>query len=177
MQPSGATLRIVPLQSNYDGQACSIAGTLSIVGERWTLLIIRNAFLGLRRFDEFQANLGVARNVLQTRLERLVAEGILEKHLYMERPKRYEYRLTEKGVDLWPTIVALMQWGDTYARPEAGPPVVLEHRDCGGAVDAHRTCESCGAKLGARDVIAHPGPGANASHPLRRREQLAAARG
>ncbi len=118
-----------------------------------------------------QRNLGIARNVLQTRLTRLLDNGVLEKRLYQERPARYEYRLTEKGLDLWPTIVSLLQWGDRYASPAAGPPVLLEHRDCGGAVDEHRICRKCGAPLQARDVVAHAGPGASPDHPLRRRAE------
>src|ERR1700731_1392828 len=110
------------LGNDYDGQVCSIAGTLEVVGERWSLLIVRDVFLGLRRFDEIQGDLGIARNVLQTRLTRLVDQGVLEKRLYRERPSRYEYRLTEKGLDLWPALVALMYWGDRYAAPAAGPP-------------------------------------------------------
>ena len=94
---------------------------------------------------------------------------MLEKRLYQERPPRYEYRLTEKGLDLWPTIVALMQWGDRYAAPSGGPAVVLEHRGCGGAVDEHRICEACGARLSVRDARALPGPGAAPDHPLFRR--------
>lgn len=158
----------VPLGSTYDDQICSIASTLEVVGERWTLLIVRDAMLGLRRFDEFQADLGIARNVLQSRLERLVKQGIFDKHRYQDRPERYEYRLTEKGLDLWPTLVALMQWGDAHAPPAAGPPVVLEHRECGGAIDAHRICTRCGEKLGPRDAAAKPGPGATPAHPLHR---------
>jgi DNA-binding HxlR family transcriptional regulator len=161
-------MQLVPLGSTYDNQVCSIASTLEVIGERWTLLIVRDAMLGLRRFDEIQADLGIARNVLQSRLEQLVAQGVLEKVPYQERPERFEYRLTAKGLDLWPTIVSLMQWGDTHAPTGAGPPVVLEHRDCGGAVDAHRTCERCGERLGPRDVLASAGPGASATHPLRR---------
>jgi DNA-binding HxlR family transcriptional regulator len=159
----------MPLQSTYEKQVCSIAATLEIIGERWTLLIIRDAMLGVHRFDEFQADLGIARNVLQTRLERLLDHGILEKRLYHERPERYEYHLTPKGLDLWPAVVSLMQWGDTYAPRSGGPPVVLEHRGCGGAVDLHRTCVVCGAKLGPRDVWASPGASASPDHPLRRR--------
>lgn len=157
------------LRNDYDSQICSIAGALEVVGERWSLLIVRNVMLGLRRFDELQENLDIARNVLQTRLTRLLDQGVLEKRLYQERPPRYEYRLTEKGLDLWPTIVALMQWGDRYAVPEAGPAVLLEHRGCGGAVDEHRVCAKCGARLSVRDVRALPGPGAPPEHPLARR--------
>ena len=110
------------LGNDYNSQTCSIAGALEVVGERWSLLIVRDVFLGLRRFDEMQANLGIARNVLQTRLTRLVEQGVLERRLYQERPPRYEYRLTEKGLDLWPTVVALMQWGDKHAARRPGRP-------------------------------------------------------
>jgi DNA-binding HxlR family transcriptional regulator len=161
------------LGNDYSDQTCSIAGALEVVGERWSLLIVRDVLLGLRRFDELQADLGVARNVLQTRLTRLVEHGVLEKRLYQERPKRYEYRLTERGLDLWPTIVALLQWGDKYAVPEAGPPVLLEHRGCGGEVDEHRICSACGARLTVRDAVARPGPGAGPRHPLLLREMQA----
>jgi|SRR5665213_373796 len=154
------------LGNSYDSQTCSIAAALEVVGERWSLLIVRNVLLGLRRFDEIQGNLGIARNVLQTRLTRLLDHGVLEKVAYQQHPPRYEYRLTEKGLDLWPTIVALMQWGDRHAMLAAGPPVLLEHRDCGGAVDEHRLCEKCGARLSVRDVRAQAGPGASADHPL-----------
>ena len=163
------------LHNDYDSQVCSIAGALEVVGERWSLLIVRDAFLGLRRFDELQANLGIARNVLQTRLTRLVDHGVLEKRLYHQRPPRYEYRLTDKGLDLWPAIVALMKWGDEHTAPAAGPAVLLEHRSCGGAVDEHSTCAACGARLSVRDVRALPGPGAPPEHPLLRRVEAAAA--
>jgi DNA-binding HxlR family transcriptional regulator len=165
MQPIQLKCRVM-LGSDYDGQVCSIAGALEVVGERWSLLIVRNVFLGLRRFDEIQSNLGIARNVLQTRLTTLLEQGVLEKRLYQERPPRYEYRLTGKGLDLWPTVVALMQWGDRYTPSSGGPAVVLEHRGCGGAVDRHRLCEACGARLSVRDVRAVPGPGAAPDHPL-----------
>jgi DNA-binding HxlR family transcriptional regulator len=154
------------LGNAYDSQTCSIAAALEVVGERWSLLIVRDVFLGLRRFDEIQADLGIARNVLHTRLAKLVERGVLEKHLYQERPARWEYRLTGKGLDLWPTVVSLMHWGDRYAAP-AGPPVLLEHRGCGGAVDSHRICETCGARLSAPDVRARRGPGAREDRRLR----------
>ena len=115
------------LGREYDKQNCSIARTLEFVGERWTLLILRNVFLGIRRFADLQDQLGVARNVLASRLERLVDEGILERRPYGERPVRHEYRLTEKGRALWPGLVELMQWGDRYARAPGGPPTVLRH--------------------------------------------------
>jgi DNA-binding HxlR family transcriptional regulator len=145
------------LGNSYDDQVCSIARALELIGERWTILIVRDAFLGIRRFDELQRSLGIARNVLQNRLERLVENGILERVRYQERPERFEYRLTEKGIDLWPVLVSLISWGDRHAAPE-GPPIVLEHRDCGGRVSDRRICEKCGAFLGPRDVTAWPGP-------------------
>jgi len=148
------------LRADYTGQNCSIARTLELIGERWTILILRESFLGTRRFDDFQRELGVARNVLQTRLERLVEAGILSRVQYQERPARYEYRLTRKGVDLWPIIVALLKWGDKHASPD-GPPVVLEHKECGGEVDDRRRCMKCGVDLEAWDVIARRGPGAS----------------
>src|ERR1039458_9745384 len=165
------------LHNRYDTQVCSIAGALEVVGERWSLLIVRDVLLGLRRFDELQAHLGIARNVLQTRLARLVDHGVLEKRLYRERPSRYEYRLTEKGLDLWPTLVALMYWADEHATPPGGPPVLLTHRTCGGAVDEHRVCTVCGERLSVRDVLALAGPGAAPEHPLLRRADPAAAAG
>lgn len=171
MQPSRGTI-VVVLGNAYPDQICSIASALEVVGERWSLLIVRDVMLGLRRFDQLQADLGIARNVLQTRLQRLIDHGVLEKRRYQERPERYEYMLTDKGLDLWPAIVALMQWGDRYGAPD-GAPTVLEHRGCGGLVDAHRCCTVCGARLTARDVVARPGPGARPGHPLLARAALA----
>lgn len=148
------------LGRTYDSQVCSVARTLELVGERWTPLIIRDAFLGVRRFGDFADRLGIARNVLQDRLERLVAAGVLEKVPYQERPVRYEYRLTEMGRDLWPTIVALLKFGDRHLAGEAGPPLLLVHRDCGGEIDDRRICSRCGAALELGDVEAKVGPGA-----------------
>ncbi len=162
------------LRSDFDGQVCSVARALEVVGERWTVLILRDVFLGLRRFDEIRADLGIARNVLSTRLDKLVDEGVLERHRYQERPPRDEYRLTEKGLALWPVVVSLMKWGDEYAPAPGGPPVVMHHRDCGGEVTSHRTCARCGALLGARDVVASAGPGAAPEHPLKRRASAGA---
>jgi DNA-binding HxlR family transcriptional regulator len=155
------------LPSDYSGQNCSVARTLEVMGERWSMLIIREAFLGTRRFDQYQRRLGVARNVLQARLERLIEAGVLQKIPYQDRPVRYEYKLTRKGIDLWPSLIALLQWGDKYAAPN-GPPVVLEHKGCGGALDDRRRCLRCGAELQPWDVTSTAGPGA---HP----EQLPAA--
>ncbi|HEV3228245.1 MAG TPA: helix-turn-helix domain-containing protein [Solirubrobacteraceae bacterium] len=146
------------LRSDYADENCSIARTLELIGERWTILILRDAFMGTHRFDAFQRHLGVARNVLQARLERLVDAGIMRRVLYQERPERFEYRLTRKGVDLWPVLVSLMHWGDRHSS-DAGPPIVIEHAGCGGDVDDRRRCVRCGADLEAWDVVPRPGPG------------------
>ena len=114
------------LKRDYEGQNCSIARALEVVGERWTLLIVRDVFLGLRRFEQFQKSLGIARNVLTDRLNRLVDEGILERVRYSERPERYEYRLTKKGRELNVALTALRQWGDTYLGEK--PPRVLRRK-------------------------------------------------
>jgi DNA-binding HxlR family transcriptional regulator len=147
------------LGRTYESQTCSVARTLELVGERWTLLIIRDAFLGVRRFGDFAERLGVARNVLQDRLERLVETGILEKVPYQERPLRHEYRLTDMGRDLWPSIVALLQFGDKHLAAEAGPPMLLLHRGCGGELDDRRMCRVCGAEVELQSVEAVAGPG------------------
>jgi DNA-binding HxlR family transcriptional regulator len=141
------------LRADYTGQDCSIARTLELIGERWTILILRDVFLGTYRFEELQRGLGVARNVLQTRLERLVDEGILRRVQYQERPLRHEYRLTRKGTDLWPVLVALLKWGDRHVSPDGGP-VVIEHRGCGGEIDDRRRCIRCGSDLEAWEVVA-----------------------
>jgi DNA-binding HxlR family transcriptional regulator len=146
------------LKREYETQVCSIARTLEVIGERWTILILRDCFMGIRRFDDFQRSLGVARNVLSARLQRLVDEGILEKRAYEQRPVRYEYRLTEKGRDLWPILMTLLKWGDRY-EAEGGAPYVFQHRDCGGEINEQLSCDRCGAPLGPRDLERKPGPG------------------
>jgi len=146
------------LNRTYDTQNCSIARALEVVGERWSLLIVRDVMLGFRRFDELHERLGVARNVLAARLERLVEEGVIERRPYQERPLRYEYRLTEKGRDLWPVIMALFHWGERYIETD-GPSVFVEHRDCGGRINDRRICERCGAELTLRDAVVRKAPG------------------
>ena len=142
------------LARDYDLD-CSIARTLELIGERWSLLVIRDVFLGHRRFDEIQSSLGIARNVLSSRLERLMEEDILCKRLYQERPARYEYFLTEKGLDLWPVLVALMGFGDKHMLADGDPPPIrIFHKECGGIVNDRRICTSCGAELDVRDARA-----------------------
>ena len=144
------------LPRTYDNQACSVARALEAIGDRWTMLVIRDAFNGVRRFDHFQERLGVARNVLSDRLGRLVDEGILEKRPYQERPPRFEYRLTQKGLDLFPVLVSLMNWGDRHAPDPGGPPMLVLHRDCGGKVDERLMCDRCGEPITALNAEARP---------------------
>ena len=131
---------------------CSIAQALEVVGEWWSLLILRDAFKGVRRFEDFQRGLGIARNVLAERLQRLVAEGVFERRQYQAQPDRYEYRLTEKGLDLYPIIVGLMRWGDKWAPAPDGPPVILTHKDCDHDGTPVLTCAACGEQVGPRDM-------------------------
>jgi DNA-binding HxlR family transcriptional regulator len=148
------------LRSDYPGQNCSAARALELIGERWTLLVLRDVLSGARRFDQIQRSLGVARNVLAARLERLVDEGVLERRRYSHHPPRDEYFLTEKGLDLWPVLVSLIAWGDKHAPNPDGPPVVIVHKDCGGRMNDRRICERCGEELSVRDARGVPGPGA-----------------
>jgi DNA-binding HxlR family transcriptional regulator len=131
---------------------CSIARAWSVLGERWTMVILREAFLGARRFDDYQSRLGIARNLLTDRLRALVEHGILERRPYQEHPPRHEYRLTRKGRDLYPLLVALMQWGDRYGENPDGPPAVLVHEPCGHPADPHLACRHCGADIDPREM-------------------------
>jgi DNA-binding HxlR family transcriptional regulator len=144
---------------SFSQMHCSIAQCLEIVGERWSLLIVRDVFLGATRFDDIQQRLGISRNILNQRLAHLVEQGILTKKPYTERPPRFDYKLTPKGRDLWPVITAMRQWGDTHAAPD-GPPLQLIHHDCGQISDAHMTCSACGGPVDASNVKAIAGPGA-----------------
>lgn len=137
---------------------CSVAQCLEVVGEWWSMLILRDVFLGVTRFDQFQERLGISRNILGQRLGRLVDEGVLDKVPYSEHPPRYDYRLTDKGRDLWPVLTAMRQWGDRYAAPD-GPPLEVIHRGCGHVTQAVLTCSACGDPMTVRDVRAVPGPG------------------
>ena len=157
MQRSGYA-GVEMLGNDYEDQVCSVANTLEVVGERWSLLIVREIFLGVRRFDEIQADLGVARNVLQKRLTRLVELGVLERRAYQERPLRCEYRLTQKGQDLYPIMLSIMTWGDRYKNEI--PPVRLIHRTCGHDANPHMTCASCGEELQWREMTAEMQPDA-----------------
>lgn len=144
--------------NELDKENCSLARTVSVVGDRWTLLILRDCFLRVRRFDEFQRRLGITRHVLSDRLKKLEASGVLRRVPYGARPVRHEYRLTEKGLDLYPVILALVGWGDRHMAQD-GPPMVHLHKTCGEIARAETVCGHCGEPMRARDVIALPGPG------------------
>jgi DNA-binding HxlR family transcriptional regulator len=147
-------------RTTFEDMNCSIAQCLDAVGEWWSLLIVRDAFLGVRRFDDFHARLGISRNILTSRLNHLVDNGVLERRPYQDRPPRSEYVLTEKGRDLWQVVAAMRQWGDRWLAPE-GPPVTITHSTCGHTVDAVATCSHCGEALEPSAIRAQPGPGAH----------------
>ena len=130
-------------------RVCSVARTLEIVGEKWALLAVREVFLGNRRFDEMVRRIGAPRDTLVSRLRALTGAGILERRQYSEHPARYEYRLTEAGLDLYPVILPLLRWGDKHLAGNDGPPMVLEHR-CGHRLVAKVVCEACGEPAEAR---------------------------
>ena len=144
---------------SFSDMSCSVAQCLEVVGEWWTMLLVRDAFLGVRRFDDFQARTGISRNVLTARLAHLVHHGVLERRQYQDRPPRHEYLLTEKGRDLWQVLTAMREWGDRWAAPE-GPPVELVHRACDHVTHTVPVCDHCGERLDARSGRAVPGPGA-----------------
>ncbi|MFC9793115.1 winged helix-turn-helix transcriptional regulator [Streptomyces sp. NPDC057695] len=151
-----------------DTRNCPVGRALELVGEKWTLLIVRDAFNGVRRYDEFRRHLGLSEAVLADRLRKLVAAGLLRAEPYREpgTRTRYEYRLTRKGVDLWPVLLALKQWGDTHAGEPEGPVLDIRHADCGAPVRVVVQCEGEERDtLTARDVTVRPGPGARPLDP------------
>jgi DNA-binding HxlR family transcriptional regulator len=147
------------LKRDYEGQVCSIARSLELIGDRWTLLIVRDLVLGLSRFDEFLESLGVASNVLTDRLNRLVNEGIVERVRYSERPERFEYRLTAKGRELGPVLLALMQWGDRHISKKP-PRIARRRRDHSRVSVALVAADGSPVKPGDLELV--PGPGARA---------------
>ena len=146
-------------RTSFETMNCSVAQCLEVIGEWWSMLIVRDAFLGVRRFDDFQSRLGISRNILTTRLTSLVEAGVLQKVPYQERPLRHEYRLTEKGHDLWPVLTAMREWGDHWAAPD-GAPLEVVHDACGEVLVVAHTCRNCGRPVDHRAVHARPGPGA-----------------
>jgi DNA-binding HxlR family transcriptional regulator len=151
-----------PWALDYDTENCPIGAAVGIIGEKWTFLVLREVFSGVRRFADMQRRTQAPRQVLSDRLSRLVEEGLLRRVPYQEEGQRSrnEYRLTEKGLDLYPIIVALMAWGDRYATGAAGANVTLTHRDCGQEVRLQLTCADGHTLDSAREVTPIPGPGA-----------------
>lgn len=141
-------------------EPCSVARTVAVIGDRWSLLILRECFLRTRRFDAFQSALGVTRHLLAERLKKLVRSGVLRRVPYQESPKRHEYILTQKGLDLYPVIMAIVHWGDTHMVDERGRPLLHEHLNCGKMFDPVLVCSECGEPLAVKEVHVHPGPGA-----------------
>ncbi|MFC4261003.1 winged helix-turn-helix transcriptional regulator [Marinobacter lacisalsi] len=144
---------------DLDQQPCSLARTLAVVGDRWTLMILRDCFLGIRRFDDFEKRLGITRHVLTDRLKKLVEHGVLTKVPYQQRPLREEYRLTEKGLELHPLILALVSWGDRHMADERGAPLQHIHKGCGKAMTPVTVCSECGDTVTARDIRVQVGAG------------------
>jgi DNA-binding HxlR family transcriptional regulator len=141
-------------------EPCSVARSVAVIGDRWTLMLLRDCFLGVRRFDDFGRRLGISRAIIAERLKRLVDEGVLRKEAYQDQPLRYEYRLTEKGLDLHPVIMAIVHWGDVHYAGEAGPPLLHRHKACGCDFTPVMTGSECHAPVTARDVEVRTGPGA-----------------
>ncbi len=147
------------LQRDYPDQVCSIARALEVVGERWTLLILRDALLGLEHFEEFQADLGIATNVLANRLKRLCDEQVLERVADPDRPGRPKYVLTGKGAQLGPALIVLMKWGDRHYPAPNGPPRLTIHAGCGGSIGPDLLCDRCGEPMRPGEIELRPGPG------------------
>jgi DNA-binding HxlR family transcriptional regulator len=147
-------------RKSFEDMHCSVAQFLETAGEWWTMLIVRDAVLGVTRFDDFHERLGISRNVLTQRLEHLVAHGVLARKAYQDNPVRYDYRLTEKGRALWPVLTAMRQWGDDWAAPD-GPPLILRHDACGHPTKLVMACSECGERVASsNDLSVAAGPGA-----------------
>jgi DNA-binding HxlR family transcriptional regulator len=140
--------------------ACSVARALDVLGDRWTFLILRESFFGVRRYSELARNLGCSRTILSARLRRLVDAGVMNRHRYRTDPDHYEYRLTQAGMELYPAIVALMNWADEHLASPDGPPLLLRHLACDADTVPVLACSVCREPLYAHDVQPHPGPGA-----------------
>jgi DNA-binding HxlR family transcriptional regulator len=145
-------------RTSFGEMNCSVAQCLEVIGEWWSMLIVRDAFMGITRFDDFRDRLGISRNVLNQRLTHLVDHGVLERVPYCEHPPRFDYRLTTKGKDLWPVLTTMRQWGDRWEAP-GGPPIEIVHKACGHITEIVATCSACGEAITGRDVRAVPGPG------------------
>ncbi|MFF0269983.1 winged helix-turn-helix transcriptional regulator [Kribbella sp. NPDC004536] len=150
-------------QTSFASMQCSIARSLELIGDWWTPLIVRDLYYGLSRFDDLVQDLGISRNLLTARLTHLVKHGIVSRRRYSQRPSRHEYLLTEAGRDLMPVLLALMAWGDRWATPDGGPPVLFEHQPCGHRSTPVVSCDTCGEPVRPGEFNALPGPGARPS--------------
>lgn len=146
-------------RTSFAKMQCSLARGLELIGDWWSPLIIRDLFLDVARFDDLVEDLGISRNLLARRLKALAGKGIIERRAYQVRPTRYEYRLTESGRDLVPAILALTAWGDRWAQPKEGSPILFVHKTCGQRFHAQVTCSTCGEVIRTEAVAAVPGPG------------------
>mgnify|MGYP000565370467 CR=1 FL=1 len=144
-------------------EVCSVSRSLSVVGDKWTLLIIRSAFLGTRRFSDFQSEIGMTRHRLSDRLNKLVEEQVFDKVEYQNNPVRYEYRLSERGKELYPIIISLVKWGDKWLAGEDGKPMEYIHNTCGNKVMPTLTCPACTEEINPRDMTVLPGPAIKAA--------------
>ncbi len=142
-------------KSNLSHSTCTVARTVELIGDSWTQMILREMFLGSRRFEDLKARTGAVPHVLSQRLKRLEAEAILERRAYSDRPPRHEYKLTAKGRDLWPIIVAMKQWGDTWLGGDGEPPITLTHTECGQVTRPRLVCSACGEPIRAVTSRAH----------------------
>jgi DNA-binding HxlR family transcriptional regulator len=152
-----------PVALEWSTEGCTIERTAEVIGDRWSLLILREVISGIRRFDQLTVRTGIPRQVLTGRLERLLDQGILRREPYREpgQRQRYEYRLTDKGIDLYPVLVAMQQWGDRYLAAPGGPPTEFAHRDCGERIDLVLRCEGGHEVVSNREVAGRLGPGAH----------------
>jgi len=150
---------------------CSVARALSILGDRWTLLIMRDCFFGIKRFDRFQTSLGISRHRLSDRLGKLVEHEVLRKVPYQQSPVRYEYRLTRKGVELYPVLMTLTKWGDTWLAGEDGPPITYHHKACSHQMTVDLCCSECGDIIDPKQVIPQAGPGLKAYSEKQKEKQ------
>jgi len=149
-------------RADFGTMYCSMARALDVIGDPWTPLVLRDLYLDINRFEELVTDLGISRNLLNTRLEHLVAAGVVERHRYQDNPPRHDYRLTTAGRDLIPVLMALTAWGDRWAPPPDGPPILFQHA-CGEIVTPTVTCPHCHDPITVDTVTAQPGPGGRAA--------------
>ena len=138
--------------SDLAQERCSVARSVAVIGDRWTLMVLRDCFLGIRRFEDFERRLGISRSIIAERLKTLTDEGVLRREAYQDRPVRHEYRLTDKGLALHPVMMAIVHWGDVHYAGDEGPPLIHRHKACGCDFTPVQTCSACGGAVTARDV-------------------------